>query len=90
MKQIRKLFVLLIAVALLSPAPAHSADSIPEQWTPLSAPGASYIGYEANESAFANTEASTWINFTSDNGKIDGKVTNVAICNTGSEDGCDY
>jgi len=85
-----KFFSLLLSIALLSPALAHSADSIPEQWTPLSAPGASYIGYEANESAFANTEASTWINFTSDNGKIDGKVTNVAICNTGSEDGCDY
>ncbi len=69
---------------------AHSADSIPEQWTPLSAPGASYIGYEANEAAFSNTEASTWINFTSDNGKLDGKVTKVAICNTGSEEGCDY
>ena len=38
----------------------------------------------------ANTEASTWINFTSDTGKIDGKVTKVAICDTGSEDGCTY
>ncbi len=81
---------MVIALALLSPALAHAADPIPEQWVPLSAPGASYIGYEANESAFANTEASTWINFTSDNGKIDGKVTNVAICNTGAEVGCNY
>jgi len=69
---------------------AHGVDSIPEQWESPSAPGAGYIGYQANESAFANTEASTWINFTSDNGKIDGKVTKVAICNTGSEDGCTY
>ena len=81
---------LLIAVALISPALAHSADSIPEQWQTLPAPGAGYLGYHATESAMANTEASSWINYTSDNGKIDGKVTNIAICNTGSEDGCDY
>jgi len=91
MKRIGKFSVLLIAVALVSPALAHGADSsIPEQWVTLPAPGAGYIGYETNETAFANTEASTWINFTSDNGKSDGKVTKVAICNTGSEDGCNY
>lgn len=90
MKRISKLSVLLLAVALVSPTFAHSADAIPEQWASLIAPGAGYIGYEANEAAFANTEASTWINFTSDNGKYDGKVTKVAICNTGSEDGCNY
>ncbi len=77
-------------MALISPALAHSADSIPEQWATLPAPGAGYIGYQANESAMANTEASSWINFTSDTGKFDGKVTNLAICNTGSEDGCNY
>ena len=90
MKRTSKFSALLIAVALVSPTLAHGVDAIPEQWAPLSAPGASYIGYEANESAFANTEASTWINFTSDNGKMDGKVTNVAICNTGAEVGCNY
>ena len=90
MKRTRKISALLIAVALVSPTLAHGVDSIPEQWESPSAPGAGYIGYQANEAAFANTEASTWINFTSDNGKIDGKVTKVAICNTGSEDGCTY
>ena len=90
MKRIGKFSVLLIAVALVSPALAHGADSVPEQWAQLSAPGAGHIGYEANEAAFANTEASTWINFTSDNGKYDGKVTKVAICNTGAEDGCAF
>jgi len=90
LKRKSKLFVLLIAVALFSPTLAHSADTIPEQWVSIPAPGAGYIGYEANETAFANTEASTWINFTSDNGKADGKVTKVAICNTGLEDGCTY
>jgi len=90
LKRRSKFSVLLIAVALVSPTLAHGVDSIPEQWATLPAPGAGYIGYEANETAFANTEASTWINFTSDNGKIDGKVTKVAICDTGSEDGCTY
>jgi hypothetical protein len=90
MKRIGKFSVLLIAVALVSPALAQGADSVPEQWSSLSAPGAGNIGYEANEAAFANTEASTWINFTSDTGKFDGKVTKVAICNTGSEDGCTF
>ena len=90
MKRRSKFSALLIAVALVSPTLAHGADPVPEQWATLPAPGAGYIGYEANESAFANTEASTWINFTSDTGKIDGKVTKVAICNTGSEDGCTY
>ena len=90
MKRIGKFSVLLIAVALVSPALAQGADSVPEQWASLPAPGAGNIGYEANEAAFANTEASTWINFTSDTGKFDGKVTKVAICNTGSEDGCTF
>ena len=90
MKRIGKFSVLLLAVALVSPAFAHGAESVPEQWASLTAPGAGNIGYEANEAAFANTEASTWINFTSDTGKFDGKVTKVAICNTGSEDGCTF
>jgi hypothetical protein len=90
LKRLSKFSVLLIAVALVSPALAYSADSIPEQWATLPAPGAGYIGYQANESAMANTEASTWVNYTSDTGKYDGKVTKVAICNTGSEDGCTF
>ena len=90
MKRLGKLGALLISVALIAPTLAHGADSIPEQWASLPAPGAGYIGYEANEAAFANTEASTWINFTSDNGKFNGKVSKVAICNTGAEDGCAF
>jgi hypothetical protein len=90
LKRITKFSVLLIAVALVSPTLAHGVDAIPEQWNSLPSPGAGYIGYEANEAKMANTEASTWINFTSDTGKSDGKVTKVAICNTGSEDGCTF
>ena len=90
MKRLGLFGALLISVALVAPTLAHGADSIPEQWASLPTPGAGNIGYEANEAAFANSEASTWINFTSDNGKPDGKVTNVAICNTGAEDGCAF
>jgi len=89
-KRLGKLAALLISVALIAPTLARAADPIPEQWASLTAPGAGYIGYEANEASFANTEASTWINFTSDNGKFNGKVTKVAICNTGTEDGCAF
>ena len=90
MKRLGKFGALLISVVLIAPTLAHGAESVPEQWASLTAPGAGNIGYEANEAAFANTEASTWINFTSDTGKFDGKVTKVAICNTGSEDGCTF
>jgi len=64
LKRTGKFSILLIAAALLSPTIAHGVDAIPEQRASIPAPGAGYIGYEANESAFANTEASTWINFT--------------------------
>lgn len=90
MKRLGKSAALLISLALFAPTLARAADPIPEQWASLKAPGAGYIGYEANEASFANTEASTWINFTSDNGKFNGKVTKVAICNTGAEDGCAF
>ncbi|MEY4036728.1 MAG: hypothetical protein RL201_109, partial [Actinomycetota bacterium] len=90
MKRLGKSAALLISLALFAPTLARAADPIPEQWASLTAPGAGYIGYEANEASFANTEASTWINFTSDNGKFNGKVTKVAICNTGAEDGCAF
>jgi hypothetical protein len=89
-KRLGKSAALLISLALFAPTLARAADPIPEQWASLTAPGAGYIGYEANEASFANTEASTWINFTSDNGKFNGKVTKVAICNTGAEDGCAF
>ena len=90
MKRLGKFGALLISVVLIAPTLSHGAESVPEQWASLTAPGAGNFGYEANEAAFANTEASTWINFTSDTGKFDGKVTKVAICNTGSEDGCTF
>lgn len=88
---VKKVLVTLISLTLLSPQIIARAEStIPEQWAPLSAPGAGYIGFEANESFFASTEASTWFNFTTSNGEADGKITNIAICNTGSEAGCDF
>lgn len=88
---VKKLFAILFSFTLFLPQITAQADpSIPEQWAPLTAPGAGYIGFEANESFFASTEASTWYNLTTNNGEESGKVTNVAICNTGSEAGCDF
>ena len=88
---VKKLFAILFSFTLFLPQITAQADpSIPEQWAPLAAPGAGYIGFEANESFFASTEASTWFNFTTSNGEENGKITNIAICNTGSEAGCDF
>ena len=88
---VKRVVVTLISLTLLTPQIIARADSqIPEQWAPLVAPGPGYIGFEANESFFASTEASTWFNFTTSNGEADGKITNIAICNTGSEAGCDF
>jgi len=88
---IKRALIALVSLTLITPQVIARADSsVPEQWAPLAAPGAGYIGFEANESFFAGTEASTWFNFTTSNGEADGKVTNIAICNTGSEAGCDF
>jgi hypothetical protein len=88
---VKKLLAILFSFTLFLPQITAQADSsIPEQWAPLAAPGAGYIGFEANESFFASTEASTWFNFTTSNGEENGKITNIAICNTGSEAGCDF
>jgi hypothetical protein len=53
-------------------------------------PGANSLGYQANESNFAKTENSSWFSFTTSDGTPAGKVTNVAICNTGKETGCEF
>ena len=89
--KIKRALIVLVSLTLITPQVIARADSsVPEQWTPLAAPGAGYIGFEANESFFASTEASTWFNFTTSNGEENGKITNIAICNTGSEAGCDF
>ena len=40
MKRLGQFGALLVSLALITPAIAHSADSIPEQWAQLAAPGA--------------------------------------------------
>jgi hypothetical protein len=72
------------------PAFSHAADLNDEQYQSLRMPGANTMGYQANESIFAKTESSSWFNFNTSDGTPSGKLTSVAICNTGKESGCEF
>ena len=85
-----RIIVGLVIAALLAPAISQAADPIDEQFQSLAMPGANSLGFQANESNFAKTEVSTWFNFTTSDGTPNGKVTNIAICNTGKERGCAF
>lgn len=80
----------LLTGALLMPAFSHAADLNDEQYQSLRMPGANTMGYQANESIFAKTESSSWFNFNTSDGTPSGKLTSVAICNTGKESGCEF
>jgi hypothetical protein len=85
-----RIIVGLVIAALLAPAISQAADPVDEQFQSLAMPGANSLGFQANESNFAKTEVSTWFNFTTSDGAPTGKVTNIAICNTGKEAGCAF
>jgi hypothetical protein len=89
-QRFKKLLVMLAAFSIAMPTLAHAVTGVDEQWIPTFSPGAGYQGYLANESAFSASEASTWFNMTTSDGTPQGKVTQVAICNTGSEAGCNF
>jgi hypothetical protein len=85
-----RIIIGLIIAAFLAPTLSHAADPIDEQFQSLAMPGANSLGFQANESNFAKTEVSSWFNFTTDDGTPSGKVTKVAICDTGKEAGCEF
>lgn len=85
----RVVFIIAM-VALLAPTLSHAADTPDEQYKSLEMPGANSLGYQANESNFAKTESSSWFNFTTSDGTPSGKLTQVSICNTGKEPGCEF
>ena len=85
-----RIIIGLVIAAFLAPTLSHAADSVDEQFQSLAMPGANSLGFQANESNFAKTEVSTWFNFTTSDGTPTGKVTNIAICNTGKEPGCEF
>lgn len=80
---------ILIGV-LFIPSVSRAADTVDEQFQSPSLTTANTLGFQANESNYAKTELSTWFNFTTSDGTPAGKVTNVAICNTGKEPGCEF
>lgn len=85
-----RIIVGLVIAAFLAPTLSHAADSVDEQFQSLAMPGANSLGFQANESNFSKTEVSSWFNFTTNDGTPTGKVTNIAICNTGKEPGCEF
>jgi hypothetical protein len=85
-----RIIIGVVIAALLAPAISQAADPVDEQFQSLAMPGANSLGFQANESNFAKTEVSTWFNFTTSDGTPTGKVTNIAICNTGKEAGCAF
>ncbi len=85
----RVVFIIAM-VALLAPSLSYAADTSDEQYKSLEMPGANSLGYQANESNFAKTESSSWFNFTTSDGTPSGKLTQVSICNTGKEPGCEF
>lgn len=85
-----RIIIGLVIAALLAPTLSHAADPVDEQFQSLAMPGANSLGFQANESNFSKTEVSSWFNFTTDDGTPTGKVTKIAICNTGTEAGCEF
>jgi hypothetical protein len=85
-----RIIIGLVIAAFLAPAFSYAADPVDEQFQSLAMPSANSLGFQANESNFAKTESSSWFNFTTSDGTPAGKVTNVAICNTGKEPGCEF
>ena len=85
-----RIIIGLVIAAFLAPTLSHAADPIDEQFQSLAMPGANSLGFQANESNFSKTEVSSWFNFTTDDGTPTGKVTKIAICNTGTEAGCEF
>ncbi len=85
-----RIVIALVIAAFLAPTLSHAADSVDEQFQSLAMPGANSLGFQANESNFSKTEVSSWFNFTTSDGTPAGKVTNIAICNTGKEPGCEF
>jgi hypothetical protein len=85
-----RIIIGIVIAAFLAPTLSHAADPVDEQFQSLAMPGANSFGFQANESNFSKGEVSTWFNFTTNDGTPAGKVTNVAICNTGKEPGCEF
>ena len=85
-----RILISLVIVALLAPSLSHAADIPDEQFQSPTINTPNTLGFQANESNFAKTEVSTWFNFTTSDGTPSGKVTNIAICNTGKEKGCEF
>ena len=87
MKRISKFSVLLIAVALVSPALAHGADSYDEQHLASPAPAKNFQGYLLQDSAEITRFNSGFINF-----KVNAAqgVESITACSSLGQSGCEF
>ena len=87
MKRNRKFSVLLIAVALISPAFAHGADSYDEQHLASPAPAKNHQGYLLQDSGEITRFNSGLISFKVDSSS---KVESITACSSLSQVGCEF
>ena len=80
----------ILIACLVIPSSSIAADTVDEQFQSPTMTSANTLGFQANESNFAKTEVSTWFNFTTSDGTPSGKITKIAICNSGKEPGCEF
>ena len=80
----------ILISCLAIPSSSIAADTVDEQFQSPTMTSANTLGFQANESNFAKTEVSTWFNFTTSDGTPSGKITKIAICNSGKEPGCEF
>ena len=87
MKRIGKFSVLLIAVALVSPALAHGADSYDEQHLASPAPAKNFQGYLLQDSAEITRFNSGFISF-----KVNAAqgVESITACSSLGQSGCEF
>jgi hypothetical protein len=85
-----RIIIGILVACLAIPSMSIAADTPDEQFRSPIINTPNTLGFQANESNFAKTEVSTWFNFTTSDGTPSGKVTNVAICNTGKEKSCEF
>jgi hypothetical protein len=89
------LTILFMVLSLLLPTFAETnvarATAIDEQWVPPSNYAPDMQGYYVSEPYLISTEGSSYfLNYTTSDGTIAGKVTNVAACSSVSDSGCAF
>lgn len=89
-KMKKLLTVAAVIVGLIVPSVANSASKPDEQWVAPSNYAADMQGYVVSESNMLSNQGSFFINFTTADGTVNGKVTKVAACNSVADKDCAF